>query len=155
MNASTPVVLVAASLLVSACTFPSSRRVVPSSQANVLQNIDTGTVVSVREVVIEGERSNIGMYGGGLLGGAAASGIGSGVGTAIASAAGAVGGAIVGQATEEAITRKDAQEIIVRLDSGQQVVVTQEADGGYFREGDRVRLLTGGGYSRVAMDVGP
>ena len=148
-----PVVLIALSLGISACTFPSSRRVVPASQANVLQHIETGTVVSVREVVIGGQKTNLGMYGGGLIGGAAGSGIGQGVGAAIASATAAVGGAIVGQATEELATRKAAQEIIVRLDNGQQVVVTQQLDGGMFREGDRVRVLSGGGEARVAMDI--
>jgi outer membrane lipoprotein SlyB len=89
------------------------------------------------------------------MGGAAASGIGSGVGTAVASAAGAVGGAIVGQATEEVATRKQAQEIMVRLDSGRQVMVVQEVNDGFFREGDRVRIMSGGGGdARVAMDTG-
>ena len=153
MKVIAPLVLVVSSMALAACTFPSSRRVVPSSRVNVLQSIDTGTVVTVRQVVIEGDRSNLGMYGGGLIGGAAASGIGRGIGSAVASATGAVGGAIVGQATEEFVTRKDAQEIIVRLDSGEQVVVTQEASGGYFREGDRVRIVSGGGEAHVAMDV--
>ena len=143
-------------LLCSSCTFPSSSRVIPRSQANVLQAIDTGTVVSVQQVSIEGQRSSLGMYGGGLVGGAAASGIGGGgVGTAVASAAGAVGGAIVGQATEEVATRKRAQELIIRLDNGKQVVIVQEAIDGFFREGDRVRVMNGGGAdARVAMDTG-
>jgi outer membrane lipoprotein SlyB len=149
------IIVTAAVLLSAACTFPSSRRTVPASQAGVMQNIETGTVQSVRQVNIEGQRTNLGMYGGGLVGGAAASGIGRGVGSAIASATGAVGGAIVGQATEEAVTRKNAQEIVVRLDDGRSVVVTQAIDGGLFREGDRVRILNGGGGARVAMDVGP
>lgn len=151
----TPVAWIVPVLLCAGCTFPSSRHVIPASQANVLQAIDTGTVVTVREVAIEGQRSNLGLYGGGLMGGAAASGIGSGVGSAVASAAGAVGGAIIGQATEELATRKSAQEIIVRLDSGRQVVIVQEATDGYFREGDRVRVMNGGGAdARVAMDTG-
>ncbi len=139
---------VAASL--AGCTFPSSRRVIPRSQANVLQRTDTGIVTSVREVTIEGERSNLGMYGGGVMGAAAASG-GRGVGGAIGVAAAGVTGAIVGQATEEAVTRKRAQEITIRLDDGATVVVTQESSTGLFQDGDRVRVLNGGGGARVAM----
>lgn len=104
----------------------------------------------VREVTIEGQRTNLGMYGGGLIGGAAASG-GRGVGGAVGQAAAAVGGAVVGQATEEAITRKNAQEITIRLDDGNTVVVTQESSSGLFQDGDRVRVLNGGGGARVTM----
>ncbi|HVS52318.1 MAG TPA: hypothetical protein VHD62_08175 [Opitutaceae bacterium] len=148
--------LIASSVLTMAvvgCTFPSSRRTIRASQANVAQRVETGVVTGVREVNIEGQRTNLGMYGGGLVGGAAASGIGRGVGGAVASATGAVGGAIIGQATEEAATRKRAQEITVRLDDGSTVVVTQDVSGGVFQDGDRVRLLNGGGEARVAMDM--
>jgi outer membrane lipoprotein SlyB len=71
----------------------------------------------------------------------------------VATAGGAVGGAIVGQAVEESATRKRAQEITVQLDNGSMVVVTQEVQGGLFQDGDRVRILNGGGEARVAMDV--
>ena len=135
------------------CTFPSSRRTVPAGQANVLQRVENGTVTAVREVNIEGQRSNLGMYGGGLIGGAAGSG-GRGVGGAVVQATSAVAGAVAGQAVEEVATRKHAQEITVRLDDGSTVVVTQEASTGLFRDGDRVRVMNGGGSARVAMDVG-
>jgi outer membrane lipoprotein SlyB len=140
-------------IAVAGCTFPSSRRTIRSSQANIMQRVDTGVITSVREVNIEGQKSQLGLYGGGLMGGAAASGIGRGVGSAIATATGAVGGAIVGQAVEESATRKRAQEITVRLDDGSTVVVTQEVSGGLFQDGDRVRVVNGGGEARVAMQT--
>jgi outer membrane lipoprotein SlyB len=149
------VVMSAATLATVSCTFPSSRRTVRASQANVLQRVDTGIITSVREVTIEGQRTQLGMYGGGLMGGAAASGIGHGVGSAIATATGAVGGAVVGQASEEALTRKRAQEITVRLDDGSSVVITQQVESGLFQDGDRVRIINGGGEARVAMDTLP
>ncbi len=136
--------------IVAGCTFPSSRRTVPANQANVMQRADTGVVTQVREVNIEGQRTNLGMYGGGLIGASAASG-GRGVGGALGQAAAGVAGAVVGQATEEAVTRKHAQEITIRLDDGSTVVVTQEASGGIFQDGDRVRVLNGGGGARVSM----
>ena len=132
------------------CTFPSSRKIIPSRQANVLQRADAGVVTSVREVTIEGQRSNLGMYGGGIIGGAAGSG-GRGVGGAVVQATSAVAGAVVGQAVEEAATRKHAQEITIRMDDGSTVVVTQEAATGLFQDGDRVRVLNGGGGARVSM----
>jgi outer membrane lipoprotein SlyB len=138
------------SLAVAGCTFPSSRRTVPIGQANVLQRTELGTVTSVREVNIEGQKGPLGMYGGGIVGAAAASG-GRGVGGAVMQATGAVAGAIGGQAVEEVATRKRAQEISVRLDDGSTVTVTQDASTGLFMDGDRVRVINGGGHARVAM----
>ena len=110
----------------------------------------TGVVTNVRQVNIEGERTNLGLFGGGIIGGAAASG-GSGVGGAVVQAGGAVVGAIAGQAIEEAATRKLAQEITVRLDDGRTVVVTQEAATGLYQDGDRVRVLDSHGAARVSL----
>lgn len=146
------VLVVATALVVSGCTFPSSRRTVPAAQANVLQRMELGTVTSVREVNIEGQKGQLGMYGGGLVGAAAASG-GRGVGGAVMQAGGAVAGAVAGQAVEEVATRKRAQEITIRLDDGSTVTVTQESSTGLFMDGDRVRVINGGGYARVAMAV--
>ena len=152
MNPKLPRILLAGALVaaLAGCTFPSSRRTVPIGQANVMSRVEVGTVTSVRQVNIEGQKSNLGMYGGGIIGGAAASG-GKGVGGAVVQATGAVAGAIAGQAVEEAATRKYAQEITVRLDDGSTVVVTQEASTGLFMDGDRVRVLNGGGYARVTL----
>jgi outer membrane lipoprotein SlyB len=66
-------------------------------------------------------------------------------------ATGAVVGAIAGQAVEEVATRKVAQEINIRLDDGSMVTVTQESSSGLFVDGDRVRVLNGGGQASVAM----
>ena len=98
-------------------------------QANVLQRAELGTVTSVREVNIEGQKGQLGMYGGGLMAAAAASG-GRGVGGAVVQATGAVVGAVAGQAVEEVATRKAAQEINIRLDDGSTVTVTQEVSTG-------------------------
>jgi len=152
MKSKLPLVLVLGgfSVVLAGCTFPSSRRTVPIGQANVLQRAEVGTVTSVREVNIEGQKSNLGMYGGGLIGGAAGSG-GRGVGGAVVQATSAVAGAVVGQAVEEVATRKRAQEITIRLDDGSTVSVTQEVSTGLFMDGDRVKVLNGGGGARVAM----
>lgn len=138
------------SIAVAGCTFPSSRRTVPSAQANVLQRAELGTVTSVREVNIEGQKGQLGLYGGGLMGAAVASG-GRGVSGAVVQATGAVAGAVAGQAVEEVATRKRAQEITIRLDDGSTVTVTQESSSGLFMDGDRVRVINGGGQARVAM----
>ena len=146
--------LAAAGVIVfaSGCTFPASRRSVPAAQANVLQRSELGVVTSVREVNIEGSKGQLGLYGGGIIGGAVASG-GSGVAGRVTQAAGAVAGAVVGQAVEEVATRRVAQEITIRLDDGSTVTVTQEISTGRFMDGDRVRVINGGGNARVTMAV--
>ncbi|MEY3609081.1 MAG: hypothetical protein RLZZ447_1869, partial [Verrucomicrobiota bacterium] len=55
-----PLFLTALGLLLAGCTLPSSRRVVPAGQANVLQRSELGVVTSVREVNIEGRRTGLG-----------------------------------------------------------------------------------------------
>ena len=143
-------VLTALSVAVAGCTLPSSRRMVPAAQANVVQRSEFGTVTSVRQVNIEGQKGQLGMYGGGLIGSAAAGG-GRGVSGDVIQATGAVVGAIAGQAVEEVATRKIAQEINIRLDDGSMVTVTQASSSGLFMDGDRVRVLNGGGQASVAM----
>ncbi|MCE2862036.1 MAG: outer rane lipoprotein [Verrucomicrobiota bacterium] len=154
MKATIVLLTAAAGTLVfaSGCSFPSSRRVVPSAQANVLQRSELGVVTSVRDVNIEGSKGQIGLYGGGVVGGALASG-GKGVTGRVTQAAGAVAGAVVGQAVEEVATRKVAQEITIRLDDGSTVTVTQDISTGRFMDGDRVRVTNGGGHARVSMAV--
>lgn len=152
MKTHLPLVIVFGGLMVASvgCTFPSSRHTLPRSAAGSMAVERTGVVTNVREVNIEGRRTNLGMFGGGLVGSAAASG-GSGVGGAVAQAGGAVVGAIAGQAIEEAATRDKAQEITVRLDDGRTVVVTQEVSTGLYQDGDRVRVLDSYGRARVSM----
>lgn len=150
-----PLPLLAAAALMAACvgcTFPSSRRMVPRGQVGLVQTVEVGTVTSARVVDIEGERSPIGVFGGGMVGSAATKPApgDSSRSAALVQAGGTVAGAVVGSAVEEVITRKTAQEVTVRLDDGRIVVVTQDASGGLFRDGDRVHVLNGGG-ARVTL----
>lgn len=132
------------------CTFPSSSRVVSRSQVGRAQRIDYGTIEKMNSVVVAGQRGQIGTLGGGLTGAAATSDVGHGAGHALAQAGGAVVGAVAGQAVEEVVTRKDALEIIVKLDNGSLVMVTQETSPG-FQIGDRVLVASGGGGDRVML----
>jgi outer membrane lipoprotein SlyB len=112
------------------------------------QTVRMGVVESVREVQIEGTRSGIGPAAGAVVGGIGGSTIGHGRGSAAAAVVGAVAGGIAGQAIEESVTRRRGLEITVKLDSGNLIAITQEADE-TFRPGDRVRVLFDGGVSRV------
>lgn len=133
----------------SGCKFPASGTVYDRGQVGRSMSVEAGDVISVRDVQVSGRTTIIGVGGGGLIGGAAASG-GSGVGGAVASAAGAVTGAVLGEAVEEAATRKRAQEITVKLTNGDTVAVVQEiGKDGSFRVGEHVQLLQGGAGTTV------
>src|SRR6267378_1700323 len=103
---------------------------------------------SVRKVTIQGGQSGLGGAAGGVVGGVAGSGVGHGKESTVAAVLGGVAGGVVGNAIEEKVTSKDALEITVRLDSGELRAIVQEADEA-FTPGQRVRLLTSGGVTRV------
>lgn len=118
-------------------------------QTRAVQQVQMGVVESVREVNIEGTKTPIGAGAGAVVGGVAGSTVGSGKGSIVGAALGAVLGGLGGAATEEAVTRQKGVEITVRLDSGRMLAITQAADE-EFRVGDRVRVLSGAGATRVS-----
>ena len=61
---------------------------------------------------------------------------------------GAVAGGLAGSAVEENVTKKNALEITVKLDSGKMIAVVQEM-GENFYPGERVRVLSNDGATRV------
>jgi outer membrane lipoprotein SlyB len=117
-------------------------------QARTAQEVQMGVVESVRAVKIEGTKSVVGPATGAVVGGVAGSTVGGGSGQIVGATVGAVLGGLGGAAAEEAITRQNGIEITVKLDSGRMLAVTQAADE-EFRAGDRVRILSGNGTTRV------
>jgi len=118
-------------------------------QTRGVQEVQMGVVESVREVNIEGTKTPIGAGAGAVVGGVAGSTVGGGRGSIVGATVGAVLGGLGGAAAEEAVTRQKGVEITVKLDSGRMIAVTQAADE-EFRVGDRVRILSGGGTTRVS-----
>lgn len=119
------------------------------AQTRAPQEVQMGVVESVREVRIEGTKTPIGAGAGAVVGGVAGSTVGGGRGSVIGAALGAVLGGVGGAAAEEAVTREQGVEITVKLDSGRLLAITQAADE-QFAVGDRVRVLSGGGTTRVS-----
>jgi outer membrane lipoprotein SlyB len=135
-------------MFVAGCTFPSKSRVVSQQQAGQMQRIEYGTIQKVNDVVIEGQRGPIGLYGGGATGVAATGGVGHGTGRDLAQVGGAVVGAVAGQAVEEVVTRQAAREMMIKLDNGSVVLVTQVSPPD-FEVGERVAVANGAGGARV------
>lgn len=126
----------------------SSGSVYTQGQAQREQTVRMGVVESVRQVTIEPQQSGVGAATGGIVGGVAGANVGGGRGSIVGTVLGAVAGGLAGQAAEGAFTRKAGLEITVKLDNGELRAITQEADE-TFRPGERVRLLSGTGPTRV------
>lgn len=149
--AKTVVVVVAAGWLAGCATPSLTGETYSRSEARKVQQVRYGTVLSVTPVVIEGRSDGIvGSGAGAIIGGIAASEIGQGKGSTIASVVGAIAGGVAGQAIEERATRRQGQEITVRMSDGETLSVVQEVENQrFFREGEQVRLLRHGGTMRV------
>lgn len=149
MNRTFAIALVAAStLLLAGCPAGLGGKDYSRDQARTVQEVQMGVVESVRQVNIEGTKSPVGAAAGAVVGGAAGSTVGGGTGRVITTTVGALIGGLGGAAAEEAVTRQAGLEITVKLDSGRMIAITQAADE-EFRVGDRVRVLSGGGTTRV------
>jgi len=120
-------------------------------EARAVQTVRYGTIESLRPVKIEGTKTPIGTGAGAVVGGVAGSGIGGGRGSAVAAVIGAVAGGMLGSAAEEGITRTQGVEITVREDDGNVRAYVQAVEPNQvFRVGQRVRIMTVSGTSRVA-----
>ena len=129
--------------------------VVSRDAAAKSQYVQSGVVVSVRNVTIEGDRDSGNLFGSvlGAIVGSNVGGkddqttqeVGAVVGTAV--------GSVVGQNVSESLSRKAGVEIIIKLDTNdREISIVQEMpdDIDYsFRAGDKVRIVRSGGKARV------
>lgn len=142
-------VAVIAAATLAGCASSQSGGSYSAGQSRQEMNVRMGVVESVRQVSIEGTKSGVGSGAGAVVGGVAGSNVGGGKGQIVGAILGAVAGGVAGHAIEEGTTKKQGLEITVKLDNGQLIAVTQEADE-QFRPGDRIRVLSGGGVTRVS-----
>ena len=144
------VALAATAAILSGCASSQSGSSYTPHQARQEMAVRMGVVESVREVTIEAPKTGTGAMAGGAIGGIAGSNIGGGNrGSAVGAILGVVGGAIAGRAIEESASRKPGLEITIQFDNGTMSAITQEADE-QFHVGERVRVLSGGGVTRVS-----
>ncbi|AZG87807.1 glycine zipper 2TM domain-containing protein [Pseudomonas syringae pv. pisi str. PP1] len=119
-------------------------------EARTVQTVRIGTIESLRPVKIEGTKTPIGGAAGAVVGGVGGSAIGGGRGSIVAAVIGAVAGGLLGSATEEGLTRTQGVEITVREDDGSmRAYVQQVQENEIFRVGERVRIMSVNGTSRV------
>ncbi|WP_313740828.1 glycine zipper 2TM domain-containing protein [Pseudomonas sp. MLB6B] len=140
-----------ASLLLGGCTSNLTGDSYSRDEARRVQTVRLGTIESLRPVKIEGTKTPIGGGAGAVVGGVAGSAIGGGRGSLVAAVIGAVAGGLAGSAAEEGLTRTQGVEITVREDDGSmRSYVQQVQQNEVFRVGERVRIMTVDGTSRVS-----
>lgn len=143
--------LLLACLALAGCADKLSGDVYTREEARNPMQVSYGTVDAVRPVVLEGDRNEFGHASGAIIGGVAGHAAGSGSGQDLATAVGAVAGAVVGGMAQEKMTRAQGAEIIVHMDNGSAMAVVQEVeDIREFVPGQRVRVISGSGNTRVA-----
>ena len=118
-------------------------------EARQVQYIETGVILSVKPVKIEGESSGFGALAGAALGGIAGAQVGGGSGRWAGAIAGGALGGLAGHGAEKALTSDNGLEIVVKLDNGETLAVVQDNDMP-FNAGQRVRVATStSGVTRV------
>jgi outer membrane lipoprotein SlyB len=159
MNSRSFTVFVAAAaasvLMLQGCAAGYGSRDYNARQAGVEQEVRMAIVEGVREIRIQGRGNGVGPAIGATVGGV----IGSNAtyhssrhyhGSAgfVGAIAGAILGSVIGASIEKSANERDGLEITVKYDGGAVKAIVQEADE-KFQVGDRVRVLSAGGLSRV------
>jgi outer membrane lipoprotein SlyB len=146
--------------LAAVCTVGMSGCASMGGSADVYSNLQTqheqtvrmATVESVRRVSIDADRPvPFGALGGGALGAVAGSAFGAGHGSLLTGIIGGIAGAVAGNQVQDHLDRQRGLEITVRLANGDLRAITQADDGQMFYAGQRVRLLSSGGITRVTV----
>lgn len=113
------------------------------------QSVRLGVVEGVRDVIIDANNTGTGTIAGAAIGGIAGSTVGGGNRANAAGAiAGAVVGGLIGNSIEKNNNDRQGVEVTIRLEGGRIIAITQGKDED-FRVGDRVKILSGQGATRV------
>lgn len=135
-----------------ACSGPSYKADrTPSEDAAKALPAEAGVVIDVQAVVIEYDAQTaqaVGAGVGGVIANQATKDSHSAVRTA-ATAAGAAGGAMAGDVIAEQALSPPAEEVVIELDTGEIVSVTQESGAEILARGDLVWLVRGSERTRV------
>ncbi len=132
----------------SACGIGNTNTTYQSYQVGSQGVVETGRIISMTPVKVEGD-SAIGTLAGAGMGAAAGSMIGGNTAVnIIGGVAGAVVGGVVGSATEKAITQDTAYEFIIQKNNGQMISVVQTNELN-LRPGDQVLINRINGTTKI------
>ncbi len=134
--------------VLSACSNATSSNVYNTTQAGTLQEVQFGTVLAVRNIMIQQDAGETGRLAGGVIGGVAGSDLGQGKGQIVGSVAGAVAGSAIGSLIDRTVKAKPGVELTIQMKDGRNVAVAQLADE-FIQVGENVKILTSNGKARV------
>jgi outer membrane lipoprotein SlyB len=141
--------LLALSVLALAACTTTSPDVVSRNEAQRLATVTDATVLSVRDVTVDGSQSGVGASAGAVIGGVTGASRGNSRESIALGVLGAVVGGVVGNTVERATTREDAIEVLVQLKNGERRSVVQAKGNEVLQPGDAVILVSTGGKVRV------
>ena len=142
------VLLAACAVALGACAYPAGSGDYRAYQVAGEQTVHFGVVESVRPVRIGGPNTGVGAASGSAIGMVAGSNVGGGSGQFVGAVVGTLLGGIIGHNIEQDVNQRPGVEVTVMLDSGRYLAVVQAPDE-VFEAGDRVRVLSGRGSTRV------
>ncbi|BDM64051.1 membrane protein [Shewanella sp. NFH-SH190041] len=121
------------------------------ADAQQIQTVQTGTILKLNAVKLQGQNGNaLGTLAGGAIGALLGSDIGGGTGAEIAAIGGGVLGAAAGSQAGQAIDTRQGVNMIIRLDNGETIAIVQQVDPKMiFRVGERVNIFSLNGSARV------
>ena len=123
--------------------------VVQRNDAQRMSSVQDGTILSIRDVTIDGSQTGGGAAAGAIAGGVAGSNVGGSRTSTIVGLAGAIAGGVIGNAVERTATKEDAVEILVQLKNGERRSIGQGKGKEVLAAGDPVIMVTTGGKVRV------
>lgn len=138
--------------MLAACTSQTGRSY-HANETRAAQKVHLGVIIQLNDALIEDDPQGLGTLVGGVVGGIIGSAFGGGSGRVFTVAGGALAGALGGTAVEKSLRTKPAQEIMVRQDNDEVIVIVQQIDTEeILAVGDRVRVLTApDGSARVRL----
>ena len=136
-----------------ACEAHNTGKTYSQRQLGTTSSVESGTIVSSREVNIEGSNTGVGTVVGAGAGAVAGSALGKKTRTNILGAiGGAVLGGVIGHGVEDIATRGKATEFVVQRADGSTFAVVQTNEDN-LQPGERV-LIVSGDKTRLARDNG-
>lgn len=115
-----------------------------------VQRVESGRIISLTPVEIEGNESRVGTVAGAVAGGLAGRQFGSGSGRDIMTVIGAVAGGYAGSKIQDGEARAEGVEIGLEMDDGREIFIVQELEENEtFRVGEEVNVFFNGNKARV------
>ncbi len=127
--------------LVSCATNAISSNVYSTTQTGVMQDVQFGEVLSVRNVIIQKNSTDTGQTAGGIIGALAGNEVGKGKGKIVGGVVGTVTGSAIGSIIDRNAQAEAGIEVTIKLESGRTVAIVQLA-GEAFKAGEKVKVLT-------------